>query len=576
VAAIPDGEGVIGITPASNTAEITGRMLLNGVPTSGVLVQPWCEQDGGWVSKSSVHPSDTGHFTANLWQNYMWQNLTCRLQVLGGPWGTGAHGNGPIGHVRPDGTISRNLADAARFTLTTAGHNVGDILVTGGISYRDGGTLTVNVTDSTGAPVAATIQVASAGVAPADWADIAHHNHIAGDVETDRSTATFKGLLGEFNVLVRVGDGYAPGLVTAEGTLTPLMASAEVFTVNPGDTTYVNVQLVRATTFLSGTVTLNDEPVDRAGVFLFDQNGFGSITRMSSMASGRFRIPVHPGSDFQIAVTARDHGSIRGVLVDDCSIIRTPANVDVNWNNLPEWNAWVAANPGREFRVGATGLDGVEINLSPGGGCGSSLAIATFRDVPEGTTFFHEIEWLASTGITTGWDMGTHREFRPTANIERQAMAAFLHRSRGTTQYGWFTAPGVPTFTDKPVTGDFFRNVEWLAYTGITTGWDMGTHQEFRPTANIERQAMAAFLYRSRPNDGSPTFTPPSTATFRDVPVGAAFFREIEWLASTGITTGWDMGTHREFRPTANVERQAMAAFLYRAVIGQHIAGIGW
>jgi len=69
---------------------------------------------------------------------------------------------------------------------------------------------------------------------------------------------------------------------------------------------------------------------------------------------------------------------------------------------------------------------------------------------------------------------------------------------------------------------------------------------------------MAAFLYRFA---GEPAFTPPATATFTDVPVGAPFFLEIEWLSSTGITTGWPDHT---FRPSANVERQAMAAFLHR------------
>ena len=79
---------------------------------------------------------------------------------------------------------------------------------------------------------------------------------------------------------------------------------------------------------------------------------------------------------------------------------------------------------------------------------------------------------------------------------------------------------------------------------------------------------MAAFLYRAA---GSPAFTPPGTATFRDVPVGAAFFREIEWLFSTGITTGWQYDGYRLFRPGANVERQAMAAFLYRAFNNGHL-----
>ena len=45
------------------------------------------------------------------------------------------------------------------------------------------------------------------------------------------------------------------------------------------------------------------------------------------------------------------------------------------------------------------------------------------------------------------------------------------------------------------------------------------------------------------------------------VKVGAPFRTEIEWLASTGITTGYADHT---FHPVEDVSRQAMAAFLYR------------
>ena len=48
---------------------------------------------------------------------------------------------------------------------------------------------------------------------------------------------------------------------------------------------------------------------------------------------------------------------------------------------------------------------------------------------------------------------------------------------------------------------------------------------------------------------------------FVDVPVGAPFYADINWLVNQGITTGYDDDT---FKPTAPVTRQAMAAFLYR------------
>lgn len=60
-------------------------------------------------------------------------------------------------------------------------------------------------------------------------------------------------------------------------------------------------------------------------------------------------------------------------------------------------------------------------------------------------------------------------------------------------------------------------------------------------------------------------FTPPApaTATFDDVPTNAQFFREIEALATTGITAGCTATT---FCPDTVVTRRQMAAFLARAL----------
>ena len=175
--------------------------------------------------------------------------------------------------------------------------------------------------------------------------------------------------------------------------------------------------------------------------------------------------------------------------------------------------------------------------------------VTEFSDVPVGAPFRAEIAWLASTGITTGWPDGT---FHPSAPVERQAMAAFLYRFAGSPP---FTPPATATFSDVPRSHPFFEEIEWLASSGVTRGYPDGT---FHPSASVERQAMAAFLYRYA---GSPAFAVPGTASFPDVPIGAPFLAEIEWLASTGVTTGYPDGT---FHPGAKVERQAMAAFLFR------------
>ena len=52
---------------------------------------------------------------------------------------------------------------------------------------------------------------------------------------------------------------------------------------------------------------------------------------------------------------------------------------------------------------------------------------------------------------------------------------------------------------------------------------------------------------------------------FVDVPVSSQFFREIAWLADRGVSTGWVNGDGTaEFRDLEPVNRDAMAAFMYR------------
>ena len=60
---------------------------------------------------------------------------------------------------------------------------------------------------------------------------------------------------------------------------------------------------------------------------------------------------------------------------------------------------------------------------------------------------------------------------------------------------------------------------------------------------------------------GSPAFTPPVTSPFNDVATDSPFYAEVCWMADQGISTGYADGG---FHPMANVSRQAMAAFMYR------------
>ncbi|MCC5952438.1 MAG: S-layer homology domain-containing protein [Acidimicrobiia bacterium] len=55
----------------------------------------------------------------------------------------------------------------------------------------------------------------------------------------------------------------------------------------------------------------------------------------------------------------------------------------------------------------------------------TAYATQTFSDVPDTNPFFDEIEWMADTGISTGFPDGTYRPAEP---VSRQAMSAFMQR----------------------------------------------------------------------------------------------------------------------------------------------------
>ena len=181
-----------------------------------------------------------------------------------------------------------------------------------------------------------------------------------------------------------------------------------------------------------------------------------------------------------------------------------------------------------------------------------TLVAPGFADVAPGHTFATEINWMLLQRISTGNLAGGVRTYDPTGEVSRQAMAAFLYRAAGSPA---FTPPAVASFSDVPTSHFFFKEIEWMKAEGITNGLPNGT---YAPNSSVSREAMAAFLYRFSDN---PAFTPPGTASFSDYPVGSLFFKEVEWLKSTGITTGNADGT---YAPLGVVSRQAMAAFLFR------------
>jgi subtilisin-like proprotein convertase family protein len=112
------------------------------------------------------------------------------------------------------------------------------------------------------------------------------------------------------------------------------------------------------------------------------------------------------------------------------------------------------------------------------------------------------------------------------------------------------TAP----FTDVSSTHPFCSEIKWMREEGLSSGYEDGT---FRPSAVVTRQAVAAFLARLGDAQLQDCQTPP----FSDIPVNHPFCREIQWMKTAELTSGYEDGT---YRPAAAVTRQAISAFLFK------------
>lgn len=124
--------------------------------------------------------------------------------------------------------------------------------------------------------------------------------------------------------------------------------------------------------------------------------------------------------------------------------------------------------------------------------------VKTFTDIPSTFLFFNEISWMANNLITTGYADGT---FRPGQTLDRGMMAAFLYRFAG--------SPAIPAgpqrFPDVPTTHDFYNEIQWLASQNITRGFaDGGYH----PYEQVNRDQMAAFMYRMNGSPAVPATAP--------------------------------------------------------------------
>ena len=185
-------------------------------------------------------------------------------------------------------------------------------------------------------------------------------------------------------------------------------------------------------------------------------------------------------------------------------------------------------------------------------------SVSPFHDVSTGQQFYREMAWLAERKISTGWVEDGRRMYRPLQSISRDAMAAFLYRLAGSPDY---TPPVESPFADVATGQQFYKEMAWLSENGISTGWVEDGRRMYRPLQSISRDAMAAFLYRMA---GKPDYAAPAQSPFADVATGQQFYMEMAWLSENSISTGWAEDGRRLYRPLQPINRDAMAAFLFR------------
>jgi hypothetical protein len=159
--------------------------------------------------------------------------------------------------------------------------------------------------------------------------------------------------------------------------------------------------------------------------------------------------------------------------------------------------------------------------------------VATFADVPPGSTFYQYVETAAQRGIIGGYPCGGLGEpcdpqrrpyFRPGANVTRGQIAKILVLTAGWT----LANPPVATFADVPPGSTFYQYVETAAQRGIIGGYPCGGLGEpcdpqrrpyFRPNANATRAQISKMVYlalQQTPPSPTPTHTvvPTSTPTY--------------------------------------------------------------
>lgn len=163
------------------------------------------------------------------------------------------------------------------------------------------------------------------------------------------------------------------------------------------------------------------------------------------------------------------------------------------------------------------------------------------------------VDFLYSTGITTGYEDGT---FRPNQNITRAQFSAMLFRYLGLNESDYASVQ-LPFADNSSIPSYAVPAVKALYSKGIingSTGADGKLY--FNPNASLTRAQAATMIGRTQEKGYATT-----ALTFSDaasIPSYATYY--IQTMVAQGVISGYSDGT---FLPNASITRGQMAKILY-------------
>jgi len=161
-----------------------------------------------------------------------------------------------------------------------------------------------------------------------------------------------------------------------------------------------------------------------------------------------------------------------------------------------------------------------------------------FRDVNSGEYFYDPVLDLYDAHAISGYGDSTFRPYNTATRgqfVKITVLAFHIPVYSGSEQH----------FNDVPRDHPFYAYIETASANGLVSGYSDGT---FRPYNNVTRGQVAKVAVQAARLDDLSTDTP----TFRDVPVGSAFYNYVETAYANGILSGYADNT---FRPNVEATR---------------------